>query len=159
MAKGILIILVVLLFLAGMGLLGYSIFSTTSILPRLSDATENIEDYKSPSQGYHNIRSVEYYREFTNSTNQTDICNGLDLKKVLILKAVFKRERMPDSCDLTVDGKFEERVVPYKPSCSSNCAEEIELMVDIDRKDIFKEHEFKLCCNGICKKFNLPSLC
>ncbi len=156
MGKGILVLLVVLLFIAGMGLIAYSLFSTVRVMPRLSNMTKDMGNPNTFTHPSFYIRDIHFYSD---PMNDTDICATLARKQIVIARAEFSTEKKVDTCDLLIDGTMQKEVMPYFPECREMCAQEVELVIDIEKKDIYSDHLAKLCCGGICAEKALSALC
>jgi len=156
MEKGLLIVIVVLLILIGLGLVSISMLSTVKILPRISNTTSHMDNMNTIQHNSHYIRDVYFYED---PINKTDICGSITTKQIIILKAILNTEKEKEYCILEVDDRFEKQIVPYYPPCTSNCNQELELIIDIEKKDIYSSHTFELCCNEMCVKKTLSPLC
>ena len=150
--------MVVLLFFAGMAIIMYALFSSVSILPKLSNAAKemnNIETYSSASFYFNKV----YFHDTIEILNETDICTSLITKQIIIADVIFKITNPPDQCDIFINNKFIKNIVPYVPLCKDNCSNEIKLSIDINKQNIFKNHEVRLCCDNICLKKEVIAKC
>lgn len=158
MNKNFLIAMVILLFFTGMGMVLLTLFSSVSILPKISNATKKMSDFDSMSNHSFYFDKI-YFHESLETLNITDICTSLISKQIVIVDVIFKTTDTPDKCDIFIDNKFSKEISPYVPICKNKCPEEIELSVDINKQNIFRNHEIKLCCGGICIKKELVAKC
>ncbi len=156
MGKGMLVVLVVLLFIAGMGLIAYSLFSTVRVMPRLTNMTMRMANPDTGKDSLFYIRDVYFYND---PMNDTDICTTLVTKQIVIARAEFGTDKKVDSCDLFIDGALDKVVTPYYPDCRGSCPQEVEMVIDVDKKDIYSSHTARLCCAGYCAEKTLPALC
>jgi len=162
MGKAILILMVVLLLIVGMGSMAYILFSSTIILPRLSNATESIGYYQSGSKvSFFDLGRIYYHSTdiVSNTTNKSrSICNTTIRKQIVIVEVIFNTSRIPDSCEIFVDNRVEKHVklydLPYKAT-----NQELKQVIDLKKQDIFVDHIIMVCCNNICLNQKLPAQC
>ena len=150
--------MVILLFFAGMAMIMYALFSSVSILPKLSNATKNMNNMGTYSSSTFYFDKI-YFHESIETINKTDTCTSLITKQIVIADVIFKTINTPESCDIFINNKFVKHVVPYVPLCSYNCSKEIKLSIDINKQNLFKNHEIKLCCDSVCLKQELNAKC
>jgi len=157
MAKGVLVAVVILLFLAGFLLIMYSLFSPISMLPRLSNTTANMDAFHVTPQNF-NIGRVRFYEPVM--LNQSyDMCNSTSGKQVVILNIVYNTARAPDICQISVDDKLQKSIRLYDIPCTENCSREMNLAVDLKPASLYEEHVIELCCSSVCTKRNLDAYC
>jgi hypothetical protein len=146
--KGFLIAIIVLMFLAGMMVLAYSLFGSIAVTYRLTNTTELMaEENPLPNIGISKVRYYNATEELCGSENSTDI---------VIADLIYDVEDIPGACEILVDSRFEKRVSIPKEHCD-NCS--YKLSVDLKRQDIAEHHTIELCCDGACTRKRLKSLC
>jgi len=155
MAKVFLVAVVILLFLAGFLLIMYSLFSSVSILPRLSNTTQNMDsDHYIPKN--FRIGKVYFHEPLILGNKTHDPCN--ESKQIVILDILYNTGRLPDSCDVMVDDRFIKRFEPYDIPCN-DCSEEVKLSIDIKAQTTNSDHDIELCCRQLCTKKQLKKIC
>jgi len=164
MNKNILIAMVIFSFLLGFALMGYSLFSSISILPKLSNSTSHINEYKNVDSGvsFGRIFFYEPYIEngtINQSKNSTGICDTLKRKKIVIVNLLYDSEDAPDKCEITADGIFQKSFELQEFLCVDNCTKKIKLSVDLKPQTLYDSHEIELCCDGLCNSKKLDALC
>jgi len=154
MGKGILVVLVVLLFIAGMGAISYSLFSTVSILPRLSNSTANMGEL----HGSHLAELRDIYYHVPYEPNGTEPCESLEEKKIIIMEVSYNPNQITDFCEVWVDSHMEKRVRMYSEGCGVDC-DDVVLAIDVPAQEFRKEHHIEFCCQGMCRKKIIEPLC
>jgi len=156
MGKSILIILVILLLATGLGSVTYMLFSSTVIIPRIDNTTKNMNDFPGTSQ----LRIGRVYYHSSGLATNSSPCNTTDRKQIMIIEAIFSTFRMPDSCEVLVDNRYEKTVPLHDIPCDEECkSQEMKLAIDISEKNIYEQHKIKLCCEGICMTKTMPAIC
>jgi hypothetical protein len=162
MSKDLIIVVVVLMFVAGMGALGYGLFGTVSVLPRLANTTMAMNDLPGSSQTLFSIGSVRYHSTtVTDESNRTqDICDSMVERQIVIMDLLYKVSDPPEACEIYVDDVYEKKLKVMDVPCKGNCSiDDIKLSVDIAAQDIYRSHAVQICCDQLCAKKDLPKLC
>jgi len=155
MAKAILIILTVILFIGGFGMVGYSLFSTVSLLPKLSNSTDNMGEL----HGHHLVRIIDlYYHDPRIEPNATDICYTLDDKQFVILEIEYDPGKITDFCEVMIDNRVEKRIRMFDVDCLRNCTD-VQLAIDISQQNFRNDHKIEICCQNMCRSQVLKKLC
>jgi hypothetical protein len=163
MSNTMLVVVVILLFVAGMGALAYAVFSSAKILPKLDEATKNMGEMPGAAQTMFRLGRV-YYHSTTVTDNQTnatrDICDTTLTGQIVIIQLIYNSSDPPELCEVYADNLIQRKVLPESVPCRGQCPqEEVTLAVDVKSQDIYRQHEIKMCCDELCAQKALPILC
>jgi hypothetical protein len=163
MAHEIMVVVVILLFVAGMGALAYTLFSSVKILPKLDETTKTMGELPGDSQTMFRLGRT-YYHSTTvldNETNMTrSICDTSKTGQIVIIQLIYNTLKVPTLCEVFVDNLFQKKIMPGDVPCTANCSEqETTLLIDIKEQDVYRVHEVQLCCDELCAKRSLAVLC
>lgn len=147
MNKGILILLVVLLFIGGLGMIMYAMFSSVSILPKLSNTTRNIDDYRSVAE----INRAYFHTGINDTIDCADAYNDA------IVQLRFSNELPSGLCQLRVDTHLVE-IIELSDICTASCMG-IEHSMSIGRLLLNDSHRIQLCCSSVCNEKELEAYC
>jgi len=147
MGKEVLVGLVVILMIAGIGLVSYGLFSSVRVTQRLANATKDMDQF---GQGLIEIHKA-YFHVGINDTE----CSKPD--RIVILDIAYTPNRMPRDCDILVDGRTLKHLRLFEYECR-NCSI-VESMIDIEALPVDIGHKIEICCQGICSHRQLKALC
>jgi len=150
MARSVLILLVLLLFVAGMGLVAYSLFSYVRVIPKLSNTTSIMDEYGTDRLA--TIQEVYWYQPF----NATDNCNKTD--EIIIMEISYDAGRIPDLCEILVDGRLKKRVRMHEHDCVVDC-DLFDMAIDVPAHNQHIRHKIEICCQGMCSTEDLAARC
>ena len=146
---------VILLFFIGLGALLYSSYASVSILPKLSDATENMENFHYDS--IFRINEIYYHSGITENNTIENICDT-KASHIIIVEGLFNTMKLPDQCELLCDNRFQKQFTPEEPHCT-DCGNQMTLLIDISSQDTRIDHAITLCCDDICHEKKLLAKC
>lgn len=163
MARGVLVaavIVVILLMIAAitMLLMGISMKARDNVL----NASDNMQLGKSSLFGQDFwLSDVHYFNRSLaegNFNSSIEICDRE--AEIIIARAAFKNDRLPDSCEISVDNRPVKTIDTETLRCKTRCdGDETLLVVDLPAQPLRKEHEIALCCDTLCLTEILPSIC
>jgi hypothetical protein len=154
-----LVVIIILFFIAAIVMIVFSLGITAR--DNVAKAAESMQLGENELfAGQFDIADVHFFNRSLAEGNY-DSANPCAVdKEIIIAKVVFKNERLPDFCDMLLDGRIVKRLDIRKLACKPDCTgKEIYLAIDLPKADVTKEHQVELCCDQLCLKQSLSPLC
>ncbi len=143
---------VIVLMIAGLLAMLFSLLGSVAILPRLSNATAPANTMDNP----HSLVRIE--KVYYHTSPGEHPCNGTP-ERFVILKAVYRSSTASQTCIVSVDGRVQKTINLLDYDCGLDCSKETALLIDVRPQDTSEAHDINLCCSQFCAQSRLAALC